>query len=34
MIHLLDVVKALPAVAAKNGTDESLITKFVSRETV
>lgn len=33
-IGLLDLVKAAPAVAAKNGTDESLIIKFVSRETV
>lgn len=33
-VGLLDLVKAAPAVAAKNGTDESLIIKFVSRETV
>lgn len=33
-IGLLDLVKAAPAVAAKSGTDESLIIKFVSRETV
>lgn len=33
-IGLLNLVKAVPAVAAKNGTDESLITKFVSRDSL